>query len=328
VLLSGWYFMYLVFSQDLHLGVRIMRHLPTRLPAHVTDAWAEFDRGAQSATALVVAMPGLPHPIAIREVERIATRHPLVPIIFVIDRDAEFARQLCHIGVTAIVWTHACATELPDAIARAQAGTVFERVASCFEDSDRLAPPLRDAMILACRSRVPPRSVLDLARLSGCHRSTLWEHWHREFGHDCPLRLEDLLAWLNVLYAVSHHEGGRKWDAVASELRVHPRTIQRHALRLARLHLRDLDHGMTALLLDRFSDGCLVPLRLGALPRGSRTQVATIGTGIRQSVPSAGTPVAGSLPTHSKGEAYGRKANEGNWRPVRRTHGTGGPREP
>jgi len=317
--------MYLVFSQDLHLGVRIMRHLPTRLPAHVTNLWAEFDRGAQSATALIVAMPGLPHPVEIRELERIVARHPLVPIVFVIDRDAEFARTLCHIRVAAIVWTHACATELPDAIARSQAQAVFERVARCFEDAERLAPALKEALMLACQSRTPPRSVLELANLSGCHRSTLWEHWHRAFGRQCTIRLEDLLAWLNVLYAVSHHEGGRKWDAVASELRVHPRTIQRHALRLAGLHLRDLDHGLTALLLDRFSDECLTPLKLGALP-GSH--VGTIGAGLRQFVPTVNTTVAGSLPTHSKGEAYGREANEGRRQPVRRTHRTGGHDEP
>jgi hypothetical protein len=121
----------------------------------------------------------------------------------------------------------------------APAGPARE-LADALRRARRVPPRLQDALVRACASPRPFRSVSRLAAAADCDRRTLWRDWKQAVGTGAPLRLEDVLHWVILARALALKTSARTWCEVADELCVHPHTLARFARLFTGLTLRRL----------------------------------------------------------------------------------------
>ncbi|MBV9109333.1 MAG: hypothetical protein JO306_08000 [Gemmatimonadetes bacterium] len=117
-----------------------------------------------------------------------------------------------------------------------------QRLADALRRNPRLSPRLRDALLQACTSPRPFRSVWKLSSVAGCDRRTLWRDWRAAMGEASPLRLEDVLHWIIFARAMEMKAPGQSWSDVAESVAVHAQTLARFARHFTRRSLR----GVTA----------------------------------------------------------------------------------
>jgi transposase-like protein len=105
--------------------------------------------------------------------------------------------------------------------------------------SARFQRQLGNALRIALRADPPVRSVKELARDIGCHRTTLSKEWRTAARRNpsLPSRLEDLLSSILLVWALVLHRPDRPWAWVAARLGVHPQTLRRAMKRLAGVDL-------------------------------------------------------------------------------------------
>ncbi len=149
---------------------------------------------------------------------------------------------------------------LADHVTRALARDIRYRVAGEIESIGDMAPALRYALSLACRSSQPIRTIAELARRCRRDRRTLWHHWRRHVGTSV-IRPKDFLDWILLFRAVEQRRKGGSWSSAAAGLGIHPRTLCRLTRRLVGSGLRELSYAELSSLQERFSNSILSPLR-------------------------------------------------------------------
>src|SRR6185437_13900812 len=96
-------------------------------------------------------------------------RHPFKPVVLVIEKDADNARNLVDIAAEAVVWLHEEAQELGQAVGRVdRIQHYLRRIADNVETQTHVAEKLRKAPAHACRNESAIRRVGDLARAANC----------------------------------------------------------------------------------------------------------------------------------------------------------------
>jgi hypothetical protein len=116
--------------------------------------------------------------------------------------------------------------------------------------------------VIACRSRVPLRSVHQLCALTGVSRSSLCESWRR--AAPCGQTPKSFLDWLTLLRAASRKVSGTTWGAIAVQLRLDSDTLSRIAVRRVGLPLSEISASSIEALREEFRISALTPLGIRA----------------------------------------------------------------
>ena len=222
--------------------------------------WAGLANGAPHAACAVAVLRRLEDE-QLSALEELKRRSPDTPLVVVTSRDAEHARHLMQCGIEEVVWLGALERELPAAVARVRVHSFLIEVAVSAEGTRDLPPPVRTAISMACRTRLPVRSVNDLGRQAELSHSAFAEIWHRKWpGGPTPKRF---LSWLLLLRAVALLGANRGWKAIAADLNVDVDTLSRLARRLLDRTLVEMGAGNLREIRERF--GREVLDRLGIL---------------------------------------------------------------
>lgn len=229
-----------VFAKDARYARRIAAVLGSREPAVWADCWEDLEGAHPGTTCAVVVLSWLNDDMGERRLRSLKERYPLRPIVLVTSKDADNARAIRSAGVEEVVWLSEIESGLWPAVRNAKSSGFLQHLMRVVDRALLHYPPLHRAIKYACRPERPVRSLGQLAAASGCDRRTLWRHWHDAVAAQAELRLEDVLDWLLLLYAVGRKEPTRSWSSVAAELQIHPHTLGRMAARLANRPLRAL----------------------------------------------------------------------------------------
>lgn len=229
-----------VFAKDARYARRVAAVLGTREPAVWAGCWHELEGEHPGSTCAVVVLGWLHEDMGERRLRSLKERYPMRPIVLVTSKDADNARAIRTSGVEEVVWLSEIESGLWPAVRNAKSAGFIQHLLRVVDRTLLQFPPLHRAIRTACCSDRPVRSLAQLAAASGCDRRTLWRHWHSAVAARESLRLEDVLDWLLLLYAVGRKEPRRSWSNVATELQIHPHTLGRIAMRLANRPLRAL----------------------------------------------------------------------------------------
>ena len=238
---------------------RAIECLAPGYPVHKVATWDQFCKAAPHATVIVAVIPHLGDH-RFKDICAFKARNPLKPIVLVIEKDADNARNLVGIAAEGVVWLHEEAQELRREVGRvSQIQHHLRRIADNVETQTHIAEKLRKALALACRNESAIRRVDDLARAANCGRSTLCLLWRRSVrdssGHK---RLKDFLDWLIVLRAVESKNSDASWERVANDLEMHGPALARLTKRVTGQTLRALTQAgprfVVALFLTTFNE--------------------------------------------------------------------------
>lgn len=241
------------------LAPSLRAHLPD---AELTADWTRFERRAALSDCAVVVADDLGD--VVERLVAFRRRLPFHPIVLVTHNRGGNLPLIARLSVDELVWSSEACRELPRAVRRARAAGPLEQLARELEGAAHLGPQLRAALVHACRSPDFVPDVAGLVRPARCHRSTLNLQW-RAATRGADLRLQDFLGWIVLVRAVERRTPGRKWSAIADELRVHPHTLHRTAARLLGHPLREAAEGGYGRLLERFRAAVSVLLEPSSL---------------------------------------------------------------
>jgi hypothetical protein len=230
-----------VLMQDRSSNNRIAAALGSGEPVVWADHWDQFERVLPFATCAIVVLGWLRgSDLDARRLGSLKERHPLRPMVLLTSKDADNARALRRMAIDEVVWLSEIEVGLWPAVRRARANVVRHHLTGAVDQALLPDRPLQRAIRYACNAESPVRSIGQLATACGCDRRTLWRHWHQTVSAGVALRLEDVLDWLLLLYAVGRKTPAQSWSAVAAELQIHPHTLSRIAARLTDRPLRKL----------------------------------------------------------------------------------------
>jgi hypothetical protein len=230
-----------VLMQDRNSNLRIAAALGSGEPVVWAEHWEEFERVLPFATCAIVVLGWLRgSDLDARRLGSLKERHPLRPMVLVTSKDADNARALRSMAIDEVVWLSEIEAGLWPAVRRARASVVRQHLTGAIDRALLLDRPLQRAIRYACNAERPVRSIGQLAAACGCDRRTLWRHWHQAVSARETLRLEDVLDWLLLLYAIGRKTPAQSWSNVAAELQIHPHTLSRIAARLTDRPLRKL----------------------------------------------------------------------------------------
>jgi hypothetical protein len=241
-----------LWCPDLRLAARMRAALGPARPIDAVANWSRLHASAARAECTLYVAPWLAAPECLSRLSSLKLQLPLHPVVLLTTRDAENARLLKDVVVEEVVWLSDFDRTLSQGIHCALGRGFLVRVAAALEASRGLAPALRAALVLACRSPAPIASVVALASHTGYHRRTLWHHWRRMAPP--PLaRLEDFLDWVCLLRAAASKAPSLSWAHVAERLGMHEHTLTRQARRLMRRRLTELGSGAPQEIADQFT---------------------------------------------------------------------------
>jgi hypothetical protein len=230
-----------VLMQDGGSAHRIAAALGSEEPVEWADCWERFEHTLPLATCAIVVLGWLRGGgLDERRLGSLKERHPMGPMVLVTSKDADNARALRWTAVDEVVWLSEVDAGLWPAVRRARTNVSRQHLAGAVDRALLLDRPLHRAIRYACNAERPVRSIGQLAEACGCDRRTLWRHWRDVVAEGVALRLEDVLDWLLLLYAVGRKTPARSWSNIASELQIHPHTLGRIAARLTARPLRRL----------------------------------------------------------------------------------------
>lgn len=267
-----------VFAKDVRYARRVAAVLGTRETAVWADCWEELEGAAPGSTCTVVVLGWLNDDMGERRLRSLKDRYPMRPIVLVTSKDADNARSIRSSGVEEVVWLSEIESGLWPAVRSAKSSGFLQHLMRVVDGALLQFPPLHRAIRNACTAERPLRSLAQLAAASGCDRRTLWRHWNGAVAARASLRLEDVLDWLLLLYAVGRKEPTRSWSSVAVELQIHPHTLGRIATRLTNRPLRALapsDQLPLTLQFDALLVGALVQPARPLLSRRKRFDLAS-----------------------------------------------------
>jgi hypothetical protein len=264
-----------VLMQDGGSTPRIAAALGCSEPVIWSDRWDEFERVLPFATCAIVVLGWLRgSDLDARRLGSLKERHPLRPMVLVTSKDADNARALRSMAIDEVVWLSEIDAGLWPAVRRARASVVRQHLTGVVDRALLLDRPLQRAIRYACNAERPVRSIGQLAVACGCDRRTLWRHWHQTVSARVTLRLEDVLDWLLLLYAIGRKTPAQSWSAVAAELQIHPHTLSRIAARLTARPLRKLASSDQVPLTLQFH-GQLIAALVGEPARNNVTWLET-----------------------------------------------------
>jgi hypothetical protein len=249
-----------LFALERRLLAAVTRALPSSVETINVVEWDQLTFHVSRTTCAIFAIPWLPARNAIEQLRTLRTRCPLQPLVLVTTRDPDNLLHLRAISIDEVVWLHDMARSLWPAVCRSQVPGLMRLSVDTLLACRQLPACLRRGLVSACMAEPPIRSIQELARITGCHRHTLWYHWHKGVGYSTKLRLEDFLDWLILLRAADGKRGRCAWAHVATSIEVHEHTIARIARRHLGMTLRDLAEIELKTLAEVFRAQALQPV--------------------------------------------------------------------
>jgi len=211
--------------------------------------WPEVLSSARAFDALVLLLDASQAwPQRLREL-RLA--HPGLPCVLIGDSTCVDADPIWS-NIPAATWKR----ELGGAVASVRTDCLLRDLAKSIDSSPSLAngPQLREALVHAFLSAIPPAAVGDVAALAGCSQSNLERQWRNVFDGSPPIRLEDALGHLVLIRALALRSRGLGWKKVAGQCDLHSETLRRMAVRLTGRKLAPLAAGGPVAQCARFAD--------------------------------------------------------------------------
>ena len=242
-----------VYAGDVRHLARVRSHVPPGVAYAPSGDWHQFVQTMSTASCSVIVTSWM-EAETLERVRHMRSHHPLHPLVIVMIKDADNMRQVAALGVAEFVWLHELELALLPAVQRAFASGFFEELAQTVERDASVTPVLRNALAVACRRAVPLHSVAELAALVGCHRQTLWYHWHKHVRSDATMHLSDVLVWLQLCRGIINKTPLTGWKEVARTLGIHQHTLARNAQSLAGLTLREMGSADARAVLVGFRD--------------------------------------------------------------------------
>jgi hypothetical protein len=213
--------------------------LPAGLPIYyVSDV--RWDRIEQLPDVLVVYPNNAVHAesLAFRLESIPALHRPPLTVLVCDGSPTSFALAIAS-GAEAVVTDSELETCLWREITRVRSKRVLRDLEQATLLAAHFQRRLGNALTIAFHAYPPIRSVKELAREAGCHRTTLSKEWRTAATRNrrLHLRLEDLLSSVLLVWALVLHRPDRPWAWVAGCLGVHPQTLRRTMKRLAGVDL-------------------------------------------------------------------------------------------
>jgi hypothetical protein len=219
---------------------------------HLADHWWQVEASSIASWCAVVVIDALQGSTVFQQLIAFKTRVPSYPLVLVTTKDAENARHLKRVVLEEVLWTCEAPQQVCAVVTGLRGKSHLAGVARELESADHVGRHLRTALVHACTSASPVRSIAVLATAVGRNRCTLAREWRRVVGVRPAVRLEDFLDWVLLLRALEIRAAGRKWSAVATGLDVHPHTLSRIALRVGGASLSVLAGAGLEGLVERF----------------------------------------------------------------------------
>jgi hypothetical protein len=184
-------------------------------------------------------------PLSVADIEGIELfqqRRPRQSLIVIADADLGILRSLLRTGgKLEVLWRSEAPTALAPAIRRAYRSSFFTTLAQIIQCAAHLDARVRWTLSQAVLLSSPVKSVSALAAIGGITPDVLWRRWRESTRAAEAARLEDVIDWLILLRSVQRRELAGSWQRVADAVGVSPRTLTRHARRLARSTLKDIE---------------------------------------------------------------------------------------
>jgi transposase-like protein len=171
--------------------------------------------------------------VALRFPDGSAGRQP-PPMVLVCDGSPRSLALAVEFRADGLVDGAEVRTRLWREIARVRSVRILGELEESTLSRVRFQRQLSSALTYAIHADLPIRSVKELARDVGCHRTTLSKEWRLAVRRSpiLPPRLEDLLSRVLLAWALVLHRPDRSWAWVAESLGVHPQTLHRAMKRM------------------------------------------------------------------------------------------------
>jgi hypothetical protein len=267
--------MFALYASERHWLAFARPELPLADPVVGTITWEAFYAIAPTADCSVVAVQPADATVAYGRLLTFMVEYPFAPVVVVADRGIPpQLRLMCEVIRPPLkrrrIWP---------AIQRASTRSLLAEAAVRAEESQHHPAILRTAVAAACRSDPPLHSVAVLADIVGCHRRTLWRHWHETSPAGAATSLLDLLDWILMLRLCLIRPGPSPWDMVAARVGVHRQTLARIARRTTALPLRELTPDIAPRIRRAFRQTILDPFTAQPFAAGSQLSPLRVDEG-------------------------------------------------
>lgn len=255
--------------------------------------WGEFERLYDRGSRAVAAVACLRNPDLTTSLAALRERHPLIPAVVVTQPAPENLRLLASFRAEQMVfWFHPVEV-LFDAVARAVALPLRERLAQAMERLGHLPGPMRRALADCCRSATPVHTVTRFRILADMPRSTLNDRWRAALDAPDRPRIEDVLHRIELIRASELRAQGLRVSDLPERLGIGERTLERRR--------RESGRGLTGALAEELAAELLGDLRprcATARTSGHPAELAVVeasvrgnhGNGSRSADPPNATP--------------------------------------
>lgn len=221
--------------------------------------WKSFLKQAGRAECAVIACRGRQGDTCVAHLREFRSAHPFAPLVLYTDEDSRLLREVADLVVEEVVFAEEGLSALARSIRCASRGW-FQGFASMVHAMDGMNHRLRRLLRTLLAAPRPYVVVTDLAEAVGVAPATVQRHWREHWPGPPPLRLEDLLAWIVILWAYMAKHPGNRWKGIATRLGVTPRHLRDLSRRLGLGTLRDLEAMAAEAFLDRFDRHVCRPL--------------------------------------------------------------------
>lgn len=216
-----------VYARSRALEDRIRRILTEVADVQLVGRWRQLLSGPDKGGSIVFGATGHLDSSTVQRLATIRGARRRSALILISPRNPDSVRRVSGIRIEAVVWLNEVETNLVPMVQKSRRLEPIRRVTAAVSESQELAVPLRDALLLATHPANPVRTVGGLSQMVGRDRRSLTRQWRAFVGSGHSLTLQTLLGWLTLLEGVARKTPARSWEAVARETGVSVRTLRR-----------------------------------------------------------------------------------------------------
>lgn len=180
----------------------------------------------------------------------------MLPCVWVTPRPAGALAPRLDSRSEIVVWAEEIDRSLRDSVRRVRIGGINAMARMALVVARGISVPARQAALAALRVRRPPRTISELAGMTGWSRAHLSHGWlapdTAQWG-----QLQYFLDWILLMEALGMKTRALAWVDVAARLHVHERTLARSAQRFFGIGLGAASADLHRLLGDDAVRGAL-----------------------------------------------------------------------
>jgi hypothetical protein len=237
-----------VFARD-DFGAAVVP-LPMLPDVRTTHSAGELLEWASAARVIVLCLDDLRAAASASLIISVQRKARFAALLIVAPYSRENARALKDVVVEDVIWADEAPRRLPTAVEQVVARSSSSQFARAVLQGRALRPATSTALLKAASAHPPWKSLHDVARAAFCSLRTLESEFVTAFGGGLrtPRRF---LAIARLLWASDQLRNGASRSAVAADLQIDVRTLERRARELIGLRPKELRDALPADLLLR-----------------------------------------------------------------------------